>query len=107
MGIFRNSSTSSWLVSSPLRALPARFASRPMPGPGRCIRMAGSISRKSKTTTKSREAETIQIRNWVTPAREVPMIFPSISWKGLTEEMMTSMMRVVFSSMTERITNPP
>ena len=35
------------------------------------------------------------------------MIFPSINWKGFTEEMITSMIRLVFSSMTDRMTNPP
>src|SRR5690606_1920392 len=62
---------------------------------------------KSTTTNNSTEAETIQMVNWVMPAKEVPMILPNINWNGFTEDMMTSIILLVFSSMTLRMTNPP
>ena len=48
-----------------------------------------------------------QIRNWRMPAKEVPMILPIMSWNGRTDEMMISTIRLVFSSMTLRMTMLP
>ena len=48
-----------------------------------------------------------QSRNWVRPTRARPMILPIMSWKGLTDDTMTSTMRLVFSSITPRITCEP
>ena len=45
-----------------------------------------------------------QIKNCKTPASDVPMIFPIISWNGFTDEIMISIMRFVFSSITLRMT---
>src|SRR4051812_4012255 len=65
-------------------------------------------------TPKNVEATNIRIipmidhiTNCNTPASDVPMIFPIMSWNGLTDEMMISMMRLVFSSITERMTILP
>ena len=41
------------------------------------------------------------------PTSEMPMIFPIISWKGFTEETISSTMRFVFSYMTLCMTMPP
>jgi len=49
----------------------------------------------------------IQSTNCVSPTSPTPIIFPIISWKGLTEETMTSTMRLVFSSITPLITCEP
>ena len=43
---------------------------------------------------------TIQINTWVNPARDTPIIFPVIKLKGLTEEIIISIILLVFSSIT-------
>ena len=52
----------------------------------------------------STPVSTIHSRNCVKPTRAMPTILPIISWKGFTELMSTSTMRLVFSSITPRIT---
>ena len=47
-------------------------------------------------------AMTDQIRYCVSPTRPIPRIFPSISSVGRTDAMITSTIRLVFSSMTPR-----
>ena len=49
----------------------------------------------------------IQARTWVRPTAPTPMILPSSRVVGLTLEMTTSTMRLIFSSITERITIMP
>ena len=48
-----------------------------------------------------------QITTWVRPTRATPIILPSISSMGLHEEMMTSTMRLAFSSITPFIIIAP
>ena len=50
---------------------------------------------------------TIQMANCVRATRATPMILPIISSNDETLETMTSTMRLVFSSMTPRITMEP
>ena len=50
---------------------------------------------------------TIQIKNCVRATAATPRILPIISWKGLTEEIITSTILVVFSSITLLITILP
>ena len=50
---------------------------------------------------------TIQSANCVRVTRLTPIILPNISCIGLTDETMTSTMRLVFSSITPRITALP
>ena len=49
----------------------------------------------------------IQIAIWVNPTAPTPIILPPIRSRGVTQESMTSMMRELFSSITERITAMP
>ena len=49
----------------------------------------------------------IHSTNWVRATNDTPMTLPIISWKGFTELIITSMMRLVFSSATPCITCPP
>ena len=53
------------------------------------------------------KVRTIQIINWVSPTRAIPIILPIISWTGLTDETITSTTLLVFSSMTPLITCDP
>ena len=48
-----------------------------------------------------------QISTWVSPTPPTPMILPIISWNGFTDDTITSTIRLVFSSITERITIVP
>ena len=45
--------------------------------------------------------------NCVRPTNPTPKIFPIMSWKGFTDEMTTSTIRLTFSSITPRITCTP
>src|SRR3984957_20827406 len=59
---------------------------------------------EAKMPKEKRSAvEVIQIANWVKATAATPRIFPASSSKGRTEEIKTSMVRVVFSSITERM----
>ena len=45
-----------------------------------------------------------QAKYWVSPTRPIPMILPSISSIGRTDAITISTMRLLFSSMTPRMT---
>gem|GEM_PF-4511203 len=51
--------------------------------------------------------KTNHINNCVRPTAAMPIIFHTISWKGLTELIITSAIRFIFSSITPRITAAP
>ena len=61
------------------------------------IKAVISIPEINTTIKSSRLAEINQITNWVIPARDVPIILPNINWNGFTEDMITSMILLVFS----------
>ena len=51
--------------------------------------------------------KTTQMSNWVRATEAIPMILPIISWKGFTEDTMSSSTLLLFSSMTPCITIVP
>ena len=56
---------------------------------------------------KSSAVEVIQIANCVNATGATPRIFPASSSNGRTDEINTSIVRVVFSSITERMVMRP
>ena len=53
------------------------------------------------------KVSTIHMRNWLSPTRATPTILPVSNSKGLTEEMIISTIRFVFSSSTPLMTIDP